>query len=219
MDHHQFLVRHESSSSCSQNQTQTSNPMDCLSFPPGLNYSTNSLFWFNQNSRQFNINPDLNCSNSNMYSVMPPITCAGPMFSTPVDLKSIALAPACTNAHGTGNQYWEVCHDSSNSSASSGIGGGGSGSGGIDGLQSNNSSLVDSGIFSWSDGESEELKWSEYLQGSFPVSAALINNSNNNYNQSQQLFSGGQQQVKAEGYFGNDGGLGPWHPGYYGKHL
>ncbi|KAM0951275.1 putative transcription factor MYB-HB-like family [Dioscorea sansibarensis] len=214
---HQFLVRHESSSSCSQ--TQTSNPMDCLSLPPALNYSTSSLLWFNQSSRQFNTNPDLSCSNS-VYSVAPPITSSGSMFSTPVDdLKSIA--PACTRAHGNGNQYWEACHDSSNSSASSGIGGGG---GGID-PQSNNSSLVDSGIFSWSDGESEELKWSEYLHGSFPVSAALINNNNNNnnnnninYNQRQQPFFG-QQEVKAEDYFASDGGLGPWHPGYYGKHL
>ncbi|KAJ0976488.1 hypothetical protein J5N97_018453 [Dioscorea zingiberensis] len=207
LDQPLILTSHESSSSCSQ----PPNPMDYISLPSLMNFNTNSLLWLNQSSRQFTRNPELSCSS--MYSVVP-IMASGSILSTPMamDLKSMAnlsSSPASalvngTNGNGNGNRnnhYWEACHDSSNSSGSSG-------GGGID-LQSN-SSLVDSSIFSWSEGESEDLKWSEYLQGSFPVSAALLNQSQ------QQTFFG---EVKAEGYFPSDG-LGPWHPtSNYGKHL
>ncbi|KAJ0980516.1 hypothetical protein J5N97_008771 [Dioscorea zingiberensis] len=138
--------------------------------------SPNALLWFN--SQQQQQQPELNCNTSSILS------------APPMDAKSMI---------SNGVQYWEGSH-SSNSSASSG-----------------NGSLIESGgIFSWTDltsdseaqihldGEPEDLKWSEYLQGSFPVSAALRGHGG------QALFD-----IKAESHLlAMDAMSASWHQSY-----
>ncbi|KAM0948390.1 putative transcription factor MYB-HB-like family [Dioscorea sansibarensis] len=162
------------------------------------NQSPPSAFlWFNSQQQQQH---ELNCNTSSIMSATP------------------SMGGSKSLMHGV--QYWEGSH-SSNSSASSG-----------NELQTNGSLIESGGIFSWSDltsdseaqihldGEPEDLKWSEYLQGSFPVSAALRGHGG------QPLFD-----IKAENNLlaMDDGISASWHQNYqqeqqtsshpYGKHF
>ena len=129
-------------------------------------------------------------------------------LSTPTGFKPavnlpLNNSPACF-------QYWETGNSRNNSSSS-----GNSGSA-IE-LQSN-SSLFDTGIFQWLDlssdkeaqfhlqGEPEDLKWSEFLNGSLQTSAATIQN--------QALYA----DIKEEGQFTIDG-LSTWHDDQHRQHL
>lgn len=164
------------------------------------NQSAPSVFlWFNSQQQQQQ-QQELNCNTGSFMSATP------------------SMGGTKSVMHGV--QYWEGSH-SSNSSASSGIE-----------LQSNGSLIESGGIFSWSDltsdseaqihldGEPEDLKWSEYLQGSFPVSAALRGHGG------QPLFD-----IKAENHLlaMDDGISASWNQNYqqeqqtschpYGKHF
>lgn len=146
----------------SSSSSQASNPMGFCPLLP-----TNQLLWLNQNSRLFDMNPEFNCASMGLK----------PGVNMPID---------STN-ECNGIQYWDV-GNTSNSSRSSG----------------NSESFIDgNGLFSWTDlmqdkdplpldRETEDLKWSEYLQGAYPISAAL-------QDQSQPLYGGGD--VKSESQF------------------
>ncbi|KAI0493418.1 hypothetical protein KFK09_023534 [Dendrobium nobile] len=181
----------------------SSNSTACFTVPQ-LNYgsSTSSLpsnpnpfLWFNQNCRVFDMNPELSCTS---ISTMGPSISSSVLsnsidFKSPVDLSSSCLPPSCTGAPIF--PYLEVVNPSRCSSGSS-----------------SSSSFFDSGLLSWPDltaeketqihlqGDPEDLKWSEYLQGNFPVSSVL-------HSQNQPLYG---SEANSESHFGIEG-LGLWH--------
>ncbi|XP_038975181.1 transcription factor MYB61-like [Phoenix dactylifera] len=189
-----FVASQESSSSC--------HPSDS----PGY------FLWFTQNSRLFDLNPEFNCDT---ISTLAP-SASSSILSTSMVLKP-ALDPPPSSAGITGISYREA----GNSSSSSGSRGTSST---VIELQSSNS-YFDSAIFPWPDltpdkdpqiqlpGQPEELKWSEYIHGAFPVSADIQNQSQplhgdikteshglNSCFQNQQA----QQQLQASDIFGKD---------------
>ncbi|KAJ6853772.1 transcription factor MYB86-like [Iris pallida] len=194
-----FFVNHESSSSC-----RPPNLMGLFSLPQlspgreataGLSVSPNPLLWFNQNGRLFDMNPEYGCNT--LSTVIPSVSSS--MLSTPMGLKTaISLPPD----NPPPECYWEAGNTSNGSRSSANSGNGAE-------LQSSNYSY-DGGMFPWSDvmqdretqlhPEPEDLRWSEYLNGAFPISAAL-------QNETQPLYVG---DVKAENQFMAEG-LGSWH--------
>ncbi|WOL03227.1 Myb-related protein 315-like [Canna indica] len=135
----------------------------------GLQMSQHMPLWFEQNCRLLNTIPEFS------YSTLPSVTSIS--NSTPSSLPPDAsLSPF---------QYLEGVHPS-NSSASSA-----NSSNGIE-LQSY-SPLLDSGIFPWSDllpnkgaeihieGEPEDLKWSEYLNGTIRLTETIQRQSGCSY--------------------------------------
>ncbi|XP_020576892.1 transcription factor MYB86-like [Phalaenopsis equestris] len=152
----------------------SSNSISCFPLPQ-LNYSTsasaslpfnqNPFLWFNQNCRVFDMNPELSCSS--ISTVISNSIMSNSMdLKSPVDLSSPCFPPPCTGAPIF--PYLEAGNPSRCSSGSS-----------------SSSSIFDSGLLSWPDlstekethfhlqGDPEDLKWSEYLQGNFPVSSIL----------------------------------------------
>lgn len=141
---------------------------------PNLTYNTecgNNIgqiqqLWFNQSNKIFNNNNSNSTfsfnSVSNVLSSVPIST-----LSTSKELKPLTSLLMENSPSGF---YWEV-GNSSNSSASSG----------------SNDPLFDGSIFPWTQlipergvnvqlhGETEDLKWSEYLNGSIPLSTELQN--------------------------------------------
>ena len=156
-----FLDRFQESSSSSQ----ASNSMAFFP-PPQLNSSGPELLWLNQNTGLFDMNPEFNCDT--ISNVIPSVSSS--ILSTTMGLKPAINMPPDNPPPGI--QYWEVSNTAD-------IGYGNSNSG-IE-LQSNNSSFIDGGMFSWTDlmqdKEAEDLKWSEYLHGTYPISAALQSHS------------------------------------------
>uniref|UniRef100_K9LW74 R2R3 MYB n=1 Tax=Iris fulva TaxID=92176 RepID=K9LW74_9ASPA len=188
-----FFTNHESSSSC-----RPSNSMGLFSLPQlspgreaatGLSVSPNPLLWFNQSSRLFDMNPEYNCNA--MSTVIPSVSSS--VLSTSMGLKTAINLPP---DNPPPECYWEAGNISS-SSRSSGTSGNG-----IE-LPSSNYSY-DGGMYPWLDmtqdketqlhQEPEDLRWSEYLNGAFPISAAL-------QNQSQPLYG----DVKDENQFATAG--------------
>ncbi|RWV80849.1 hypothetical protein GW17_00057808 [Ensete ventricosum] len=166
----QFLANHESSSTCRSPNPMGSFPLPLLSFAPdyssslatsaALPFSSNPLLWLNQTPRQHDATPELSCN---------AISAAVSSLST-----SAIAPPSCAGDSTISNWYAANCNNSPRSSVND--------SGGFM-LQS--SCSFDSGIFPWSEltpdkdvqvqlgGETEDLKWSEYLHGAFPASAAV----------------------------------------------
>ena len=130
-------------------------------------------------------------------------------LSAPTGFKPAVNLPSDNSP--TGFQYWETGNSSNNSCSS------GNSESAIE-LQ-NNSSLFDTGIFQWLDlnsdkeaqfhlqREPEDLKWSEFLNGSLQTSAATIQN------QTQGLYA----DIKEEGQFTIDG-LSNWRNDQHRQH-
>lgn len=152
------------------------------------------LWWLNQNTRLYDENPEFTCNTTS--TVIPSVSSS--ILSTSMGLKqSINLPPdtAPDYAGFNGVPYWEAGNPS-NSSGSSG-----SNTSATE-LQSG-STFFDTGIFPWSEltpdkdaqihleGEPEDLKWSEYLQGTYPISAGTQNETEPLYgdNKSESQFS------------------------------
>ncbi|CAL9146884.1 unnamed protein product [Musa hybrid cultivar] len=166
----QFLANHENSSTCRSPTPMGSFPLPLLSFGPdyssslttsaALPFSSNPLLWLNQTARQLDATPELSCN---------AISAAVSSLST-----SAIAPPSCAGDSTISNWHAANCNNNPGSSVNE--------SGGFM-LQS--SCSFDSGIFPWSDltpdkvvqvqlgGETEDLKWSEYLHGAFPASAAV----------------------------------------------
>ncbi|KAM0947530.1 putative transcription factor MYB-HB-like family [Dioscorea sansibarensis] len=171
---------------------------------------SNPLLWFSQN-------PELNCSN-NSSTAIPSASTSSMML--PVPTSSIGLiTPQCIPS------YWEAGHPSSNSSGST-IN---SNANGIE-LQRGASSFFDNAIFQWSDlthsskeaqsqqleSEPEDLKWSEYLQGTFSMPAAIHGqNQSQGNSHSKPLYS----DMKTESQFENMDGLNSWHQSQHQQPL
>ncbi|XP_008775654.2 transcription factor MYB61 [Phoenix dactylifera] len=191
---------------------ESSNSMDYFPlrnsvYSPNLSMHQNLPLWFNQNSRLFDMNSELNCG---MKSTAVP-SGSRPIVSTSMDLKPIVSIAEEDSLPGF--QYLEAGNSSNNSAST------GNPSSGTE-LQSNNS-LFDSSIFQWPDlllnkqaqiqlgAEPEDLKWSEYLNGAISPSTDFQNQS--------QLFNG---SVKEENQFLTDG-LSSWlqPPELFGKDL
>lgn len=141
--------------------------------------SSNPLLWLNQYSRlNNNMSTDFICNNSS--TIVPSI-----------NLLPDNSLPGCAGINSV--PFWEA-GNTSNSTGSSG-----SNTSGIE-LQGN-SSIFDGSIFSWSeltphkdsqihlDSEPADIKWLEYLQGGYPISAAI-------QSQTQTSYSG----IKAESH-------------------
>ncbi|XP_010914802.1 transcription factor MYB61 [Elaeis guineensis] len=209
-----FLYRfaaasHESSSSCQPTNSMDYLPLRNSTYSPSSSMDQNLPLWFNQNSRLPDMNPEFTC---NMM-----MTAALPSGSRSTASTSMGLKPTVGMAADNslpGFQCLEAGNSSNNSASS-----GNSGGGGIE-LQSNNS-IYESSIFQWSDlvsnrqaeiqlgAEPEDLKWSEYLNGTIPLSADIQNQT--------QLLNGA---VKEENQFPIDG-LSSWlqPPEVFGKDL
>lgn len=170
----------------------------------------NLPLWFNQNSRILDMNPELTC-NMMMSAALP--SGSRSAASTPMGGLKPEVRMMADNSL-PGFQCLEAGNSSNNSASSGNSGGGG---GGIE-LQSNNS-IYESSMFQWSDlvpnrqaeiqlgGEPEDLKWSEYLNGTIPLSTDIQNQT--------QLLNG---SVKEENQFLVDG-LSSWlqPPEVFGK--
>ncbi|XP_008807932.1 transcription factor MYB61-like [Phoenix dactylifera] len=203
---YRFAAGHESSSGC-----QPTNSMDYLPprnsvYSPSSSMDQNPPLWFNQNARLLDMNPELTC-NMMMSAALPSVSRS--TVSTSMGLKPTARMAADNSLPGF---HCLEAGNSSNNSASSGNSGGG-----IE-PQSNNS-IYESSIFQWPElvpnrqaeiqlgGEPEDLKWSEYLNGTIPLSADIQNQT--------QLLNGA---VKEENQFPIDG-LSSWlqPPELFGK--
>ncbi|XP_072977411.1 transcription factor MYB61-like [Typha angustifolia] len=173
--------------------------MDYLSLPQlrfdhDFTGNSNPLLWFNHTNAENNCTSVSNANTSVSTSVL----------SNLMNLKPVVHLPQDNSLQGcTGNPYWDAANGSSSSGSSVTT------STGFD-LQST-TSLFETGIFPWLDvalekdvriqlqEEHEDLKWSEYLHGSFPLSAGICN-------QSQSLYDG----IKEENSLAIDG-LSTWH--------
>ncbi|XP_068662489.1 transcription factor MYB61-like [Aristolochia californica] len=218
-----FMASHESSSSTS------CRPSDSMPYFPvqNMNYGSNSgtqtasaglsvnlntsTLWFNQSCRPFEFNPDFN-SNS-VSTVLPSLT--SPILSSQMGFKNLINLPSDnpnSSVNIGGVQYWEAGTSSSSSSTS--------GSSSSIELQ-NNSSFFESSVFSWGladcrvessditsekeaqlhqlEGETEDIKWSEYLHPPFSITHALQTHN-------QPLYS----EIKTENQF-NINNLSTWH--------
>ncbi|KAJ6796223.1 transcription factor MYB86-like [Iris pallida] len=175
--------------------------------------------WFNQNSRPPGMNFEFD--SGSMSTVVPSVPSS--FLPTSAGLKQMVDLPLENSMMSF--QYWEGGNSSNNSSSSGNTGNA------IE-LQSN-SALFDGGMFQWSElgpdkevqinlhGEPEDLKWSEYLNGSVSISTEI-------QNESGQSMNGG---IKEEGHdqFNIGAGLSTWHqnqqqlhlhaPDFYGKEL
>ncbi|XP_038970575.1 transcription factor MYB61 [Phoenix dactylifera] len=198
-----FVASQDSTSSCRSSNSpgffplpQSSYASDCggnRTASVGLAVTPNPLLWFNHGSQLVDSNPEFSCCSA-MSTLLP--SASGSALSTWMGLKPVMdnPPPSCAGI----SSYWEAANCSSSSGSSGNTGGG------IE-LQSN-SSYFDNGIFPWPDlppdrdapiqlqGEPEDLKWSEYLHGAFPASAAI-------QNQSQPLYG----DIKTESQFMVDG--------------
>lgn len=109
--------------------------------------------WLNQDSRLFEVTQEVNCN------AIP---------------SAVISASVCAGINGV--QFSDAVYSSNSSQSSMNSG---------SGIELQHSSSYDSGIFPWSEltpekdaqlqldvGEPEELKWSEYLQGAFPIITA-----------------------------------------------
>ncbi|WOL10510.1 hypothetical protein Cni_G19267 [Canna indica] len=202
----QFLSGHESSSSCRSSNSISYFP---FSFVPdysntqtsssALCFSSNPLLWLNHNSRHFDVNPELNSS---------AMSTVAPSLSSTILSTSITAPPSFVGeSNAIPNWYSGHCDSGRRSSVND----------------------SDSGIFPWSEltpdkdvhihlgGETEDLKWSEYLHGAFPVSSAVPTQSQplygdikaasqftmnclSSWHRNQQL----QQQLQASDIYGKD---------------
>ncbi|THU45546.1 hypothetical protein C4D60_Mb02t19120 [Musa balbisiana] len=213
----QFLANHESSSSCRSSNSMGYFPFSQASFAPdygggrttssALPISSNPLLWFSQTSRHLDV------TNGDAISTV------APSLSSTILSTSMVPAPSCAADDALTNWYGGDCNSSRRSSVED--------SGRIV-LQSTCSS--DSCIFPWPDltpdkdvqvqlgGETEDLKWSEYLHGAFVASATpqapiqplygdiktgnqFPMNCFSTWHQNQQLQ---QQQLQASDIYGKD---------------
>ncbi|KAK8966342.1 Transcription factor MYB86 [Platanthera guangdongensis] len=147
-----------------------------------LPLNPNPFLFLNQNCRVFDMNPELSCSSS---ISAPAASISSSVLSnlvdvkSPVDLSSSFTHPACAESPTF------PCFDAGNPRRCGG-------------------SFIDGGLLTWPDmstlqDEPEDLKWSEYLQGNFPVSSIL---------QNQQLYA---NNSISESHIGIEG-LALWHP-------
>ena len=155
---------HNSSSNCKLANSMILFPFSQLSF----HESTNPVLCFNQNPRLLDTNSELNC---NTMSTVPP-----PVSRSFMD----GLKPMVDMSSDT-SPFWEPISSSNNSSRSNG-----KRSSGIE-LQSNGSSIFEGSVYKEAEpqleGETEtDFKWSEYLNGAFPISTTL-------QNQTEPLYS------------------------------
>lgn len=199
----------------SWSSSQASNSMGDFPLPqlnPGSG-AHSQLLWLNQNARIFDMGPDfIDCST--ISSMIPSVSSSAlvglkPATNMPPDNPPPPPPPECTYLSGM-QYYWEF------------------------GYASSNSSILDiSSMFMWKEsiphdrdkqlqqqqqeleGEAvEDLKWSEYLQGAYPISAALqshpqpvysdINFGSWHQNQQQPLPQQPPQSPGSELYSGKD---------------
>ncbi|RZR71194.1 hypothetical protein BHM03_00004145 [Ensete ventricosum] len=216
----QFLANHESSSSCRSSNSMGYFPFAQASFAPdygggrttssALPISSNPLLWFSQTSRHLDV------TNGDAMSAVVP------SLSSTILSTSMVPAPSCAADDALPNWYGGDCNSSRRSSVED--------SGRIV-LQSTCSS--DSGIFPWPEltpdkdvqvqlgGETEDIKWSEYLHGAFAAAAApqppiqplygdiktgsqFPMNCFSTWHQNQQLQQQQQQQLQASDIYGKD---------------
>ncbi|XP_072975108.1 transcription factor MYB61-like [Typha angustifolia] len=204
-----FVTTHGSSSSCQASNSVSYFPLQNSNYSPDcVGNQTASSFelsmnqslppWFNQNCRIFDANPEFSCNT--IPSIAPSLSSS--ILSTATALKSMMNLPP---DKALPDLQYLLAGSSCNNSASSGN------SSSVIELQSSGS-LYDSGIFPWSDlvpskesqvhleGEPEDLKWSEYLNGIIPSSAAAI------HSQSQGLYGGSREESQF-----SLNGLSTWH--------
>ncbi|XP_020085702.1 transcription factor MYB86-like [Ananas comosus] len=180
-----------------------------LSYGPDYASSPTPLPWFSQSGRHFDTNPEFN------YSAISTII---PSVPTSIVSTSMGLnlpSPGCTGIGGV--PYWEAGNPSSSTSGSSSgnnannnnNNNSNSSSYGRFEMQSSGSFYEGGGFLPWLDlaaerdashdvqiaDEPEDLKWSEYLHGSFPI------------NQTHSLFD----DIKAEETQFAFDGLTGWH--------
>ncbi|RWW01902.1 hypothetical protein GW17_00035036 [Ensete ventricosum] len=191
----QLLATHESPSTCRSSNPTSYFSLPLLSFAPDYTrgqitsaappISSKPLLWSNQTARQLDANPELSCN------AMPNI------------LSTLAVdPPICEGGDSVSNWYSGNCSNSRCTSAVNDSGG----------VMLQSSCSYDSGIFPWSEltpdkdvqvqigGETEDLRWSEYLHGAFPASSAMPT-------QSQPLFG---DKIKSESQF-TFHGFSTWH--------
>ncbi|KAJ0978753.1 hypothetical protein J5N97_014227 [Dioscorea zingiberensis] len=178
--------------------------VDCGSSRTASSGLSNPLHWFSQSSGLMDISPEFNCSS--ISTTVIPSAASSVILPTSMGLIPPPGIPS----------YWEAGHPSSNSSGSTMN----SAANGIE-MQSG-SSFFDNSIFQWSDltasskeaqaqiqqleSEPEDLKWSEYLQGTFSMSGAIQSQSQSQ-SHSEPLYN----DMKTESQFENMDGLSSWH--------
>ncbi|CAL9102564.1 transcription factor MYB61-like [Musa acuminata AAA Group] len=197
----QLLATHESTLSCRSSISMGCFPLPQLSRAPdfcgnpttlaALPISSNPLLWLNHTATQYDVNPELNCNIA--------ISTDAPSLSTTILSTSMVLPPSCAGDDTT-NWYAGNCDSSRRSMVNDGAS-----------MALQSSCSFDSGISAWSDltpdkdvqvhlGEdNQDLKWSEYLHGAFPATAAT-------QAQCQPLYL----DVKRGGQFAMNG-LSTWH--------
>ncbi|XP_072976618.1 transcription factor MYB61-like [Typha angustifolia] len=200
-----FVAGHDSSSSCGLSDSLGYSFLPVLSYgskcggnqmtPIKLTAAHDQLLWLDQNV----MNSELNYSST---------TTAIPSVSS--SIKPVLSQLPSSNSISS-MAYWDAANPSTSSGSS------GNNSSEFE-LQSN-SSFFDSGMFPWLelgsdrdshlqlDGEPEDIKWSEYLHGSFPISAAI------DY-QNQSMYD----DIKAESEFAV-GGLDTGHQNQQHLHV
>ncbi|XXG84737.1 hypothetical protein AAC387_Pa10g2194 [Persea americana] len=221
-----FLTSHESSTSNRPSDSMGYFPLQQLSYSSncsnemssvGLSANTNSVLWFNQNCRPFEINSEFN--SNTIPSAIPSLPSS--VLRTSMAFKPIVSLPPPENSSIAcvsdinGVQYWEAGTSSNSSSSSS------ANSSSIE-LQGN-SSIFENSIFSWGltdcrvessdltsdkeapinlEGEPEDFKWSEFLPHSFSMTSGIQNQSQNEYG-----------EIKSESQFATiHSKLSAWNP-------
>ncbi|RWV87352.1 hypothetical protein GW17_00050665 [Ensete ventricosum] len=198
----QLLANHESTLTCRSSISMGCFPLPQLSLAPdfcsnpttlaALPMSSNPLLWLNHTATQYDVNPELNCGIARSTDA--------PSLSTTILSTSMVLPPSCAGDDTISNWYAGNCDSSRRSMVNDGAS-----------MALQSSCSFDSGISAWSDltpdkdvqvqlGEDNlDLKWSEYLHGAFPVTAAV-------QAQCQPLYP----DIKRGGQFAING-LSTWH--------
>ncbi|WOL09592.1 hypothetical protein Cni_G18345 [Canna indica] len=188
----QSLTNHENTSTCHATNSTGYFPLPLLSYALDYNQTTSAAALSISSNPLLWLNPELN---SNAIS-----TAISSLSST--ILSSSVVSPLSCAAGDNSISNWTAGNDSSSHRSSAND---------SSGVMMQSSCSFDSGNFPWPDltpdkdvqvqlgGEAEDIKWSEYLHGAFPVSAAM-------QNQSQSLYG----EMKIGSQFAING-LGTWH--------
>ncbi|RWR95137.1 R2R3-MYB transcription factor MYB2 [Cinnamomum micranthum f. kanehirae] len=217
-----FVASDESSTSCRPSDSMGYFPLHQLNYSSnfanqttsiGLSANPNPVLWLNQSCRPFEMNSEFN--SSTMSTAMPSLSSS--ILPTSLGIKPIVnlppANPSISSVNINGIQFWDAGSSSNSGSGS------GSGSSSIE-LQSNNS-FFENGVFPWGladcrvesseltpdkeaqihlQGQSEDIKWSEYVHSSHFSTPVTVQNQN------QHLYSG----IKTENQF-DINSLSNWH--------
>lgn len=189
----EFIIYNAASSLRSSHNSISFFPLPPLNYggaTASLPLNPNHNLLLNQNCRVFDMDPELRCTT--ISTLAPPISTS--ILSNLIDLKPpVDVSPSFLHPACAGSPTFP-CLEAGNP-------------------RRNTNSFFDSGLLSWPDitaeketqmhlqVEPEDQKWSEYLQGHFPVSSVL-------HNQSQQPFY--LSQTISDSHFDIEG-FGLWH--------